>query len=184
MKRIYLIFIVFFSVVSVAIAADDPYKMITFTVNPFVRVGFASVPENTLGIPQADGLGGLSLEGENNPADGIKLRTGIGYLYCQVFTNSNITLNFFSQEKGASQKIGSVYDWTAYFSPLYDNKIEGSFNTESTEKKPLIQESLNPDELNFPRVYWWKFYVELNSDYQMPDSVEFGALIVEVTTDE
>ena len=183
MKKIYLVFIIIISFMPVVLAAEDPYKTITFTVDPFVRVGFASVPENTLAAPQTK-LGGLPLEGENNIQDGIKLRTGIGYLYCQVFTNSNISLNFSSIERGDSTKINNTFDWTAYFSPLYGNTIEGTFTTASSDKTPLIQESLSSNELNFPRVYWWEFYVELNEDYEMPESVATGNLIVEVSTNE
>lgn len=188
MKRTVLIVLLILSVSY--INADDPFKLITFTVNPFVRVGFASVKENTLAEPQSK-ISVLPLDRENITED-RRLKTDTGYLYCQVFTNSNVELRFSSTLLGRDSTPLShendEYHWTAYFVPAYGNPLGGNsgneFSSDSVNQESitLLSESLTGEALNYPRLYWWDFHIELNENYEMPNETIFGELVVEVVT--
>ena len=188
MKKTILIVLLILSVSN--INADDPFKLITFTVKPFVRVGFASVKENTLAEPQSE-ISVLPLDRENMTEDG-RFKTDTGYLYCQVFTNSNVELRFSSTLLGRNSiplsHGNDEYHWTAYFDPAYGNPLGGNsgnkFSSDSVNQETitLLSESLTGEDLNYPRLYWWDFHIELNDSYKMPEETIVGELVVEVVT--
>ncbi len=196
MMRKFLLVFLFIGLITPPLMADtessnDPFKLITFTVTPFVRVGFARVEEHSAAAPSTN-LTVLEFDDAYITDDG-RQGTDTGHLYCQVFTNDSVELKFSStllnRTSTALDNSGRLYHWTAVFKPTYGDPQNGTanntLNTADSSKDfiTLFSEDLTSEQLNKPRIYWWDFNITLNSkSYEAPAEAIFGEMIVEVVT--
>ena len=150
---------------------------VVFTVEPFVRIGFAVSYVGSPVEPADD----QKITGIGFKRNGSELVTDNFYLYAQAFTPDPVTISI--TEASPLKINNSEYAWTISLLPVGENISDSQIieSTSADKNKVLVAESGSEFK---PRSYCWQTHATLSGDPALGTEIVSGSFSVKIASSE